>query len=350
MYQNEIENDAAESPRNSLLNYIKGCACICVIFMHACFPGITGRIIYQIAQFAVPVFFMISGYFSYDRHENHVQRIVKRIRRISVITIVSVSIYFLYTLFVMLQADCVGQWFATFTDYKWWINLLLFGNLDIVGCAHLWFLIALIYSYLILWLLISKKWDKYINKLLPILIMMRIVISVMVLSFNLSWHYRGNFLVGGLPWLLLGYYFASSKDLYKKIANKKLMIAGICGVLFSIFFVSLPFTIDLSEVGTIVFSSSLFLLAVKNPTKSVNLKIEKLGDTYSLYVYIIHILLISIYDHKLLRIGKQNDVFILWTKPIVIVILSIAVSILFKKVLDIGKAKKEKLVTWVKND
>lgn len=50
--------------RNQLLDFLKGLGCIGVIFIHIPFPGVTGKIISKISQFAVPVFFMITGYYA----------------------------------------------------------------------------------------------------------------------------------------------------------------------------------------------------------------------------------------------------------------------------------------------
>lgn len=52
--------------KNRCLNFFKGLGCIFVIFIHFPFPGEIGRIISGLARFAVPLFFMISGYYAYN--------------------------------------------------------------------------------------------------------------------------------------------------------------------------------------------------------------------------------------------------------------------------------------------
>lgn len=51
---------------NYCLDFIKGIACICVVFMHCEFPGIMGIAVQAISRFCVPLFFMVSGYFCYQ--------------------------------------------------------------------------------------------------------------------------------------------------------------------------------------------------------------------------------------------------------------------------------------------
>ena len=51
--------------KNQRLNIVKAIACASVIVLHCPFPGIVGKILYGFARFAVPFFFMVSGYFVY---------------------------------------------------------------------------------------------------------------------------------------------------------------------------------------------------------------------------------------------------------------------------------------------
>lgn len=49
--------------RNTSLDILKGVAALFVIWIHEQFPGVTGHLVNRIGAFAVPVFFMVSGYF-----------------------------------------------------------------------------------------------------------------------------------------------------------------------------------------------------------------------------------------------------------------------------------------------
>ena len=50
---------------NFFFDFIKGIACICVVFMHCEFPGRLGIAVQAVSRFCVPFFFMLSGYYSY---------------------------------------------------------------------------------------------------------------------------------------------------------------------------------------------------------------------------------------------------------------------------------------------
>lgn len=51
------EHNPLTETRNYSLDFLKGIGCIGVVFIHIFFPGVFGRIIMKISQFAVPVFF-----------------------------------------------------------------------------------------------------------------------------------------------------------------------------------------------------------------------------------------------------------------------------------------------------
>ena len=52
--------------RNIYLDVIRGIACIFIIFVHRPFPGTAGNIISAIARAGVAIFFIISGYYTYN--------------------------------------------------------------------------------------------------------------------------------------------------------------------------------------------------------------------------------------------------------------------------------------------
>ena len=66
--------------RNRNLDVLKFVASIFVIFIHISFPGNFGVFVGALARFAVPAFFMVSGYFSYKAiQDNDYKKILQRI-------------------------------------------------------------------------------------------------------------------------------------------------------------------------------------------------------------------------------------------------------------------------------
>lgn len=58
-----IVNNNMRGEHNNCLDFFKGIACLLIILVHVPFPGFFGEIIGALSRFAVPFFFMISGYF-----------------------------------------------------------------------------------------------------------------------------------------------------------------------------------------------------------------------------------------------------------------------------------------------
>ena len=56
---------AEKKQYNYCLDFLKGIACVFVVFMHCEFPGIMGTAVQAISRFCVPFFFMVSGYYCY---------------------------------------------------------------------------------------------------------------------------------------------------------------------------------------------------------------------------------------------------------------------------------------------
>ncbi|VPF76639.1 transmembrane protein [Streptococcus pneumoniae] len=67
---------------NSTLHAIKVLACFSVVAIHIWLPGKIGAFYQIIARFAVPMFFLISGFYSYNISKNKIQNRIKKIFRL----------------------------------------------------------------------------------------------------------------------------------------------------------------------------------------------------------------------------------------------------------------------------
>ena len=69
--------------RNRTLDMVKAICAYAVVLLHVHFPGNAGIIANVLARFAVPVFFMVSGYFCFRGDDTEFIRIGKKIRHCS---------------------------------------------------------------------------------------------------------------------------------------------------------------------------------------------------------------------------------------------------------------------------
>ena len=59
---------------NTTLHAIKTLACFSVVAIHIWLPGKIGAVYQIIARFAVPMFFLISGFYSYNISKSKIQQ------------------------------------------------------------------------------------------------------------------------------------------------------------------------------------------------------------------------------------------------------------------------------------
>lgn len=335
-------NGISYRQRNSFLNFLKGCGCIDVVFMHVLFPGIIGTIVHKVSQYAVPIFLMISGYFAYSANGDAAEKIIRRTKRICKITIYAILLYTLYTLYYEIRGGYFNEWLSEFLNWKQCIKIIVFSNLDIISGGHLWFLPTQIIAYLIMLFIDKKNLYKIAYRSIPLLFAVRIIVSTIVWSNDMTWHLIGNFLVGAIPWMLLGNYLAHNKEFVTSLSNKSLSVMAFVGGLFAAVFAVLEVSVDLSEIGIVIYAFSLFTLAINNPTLSVNGYIEKIGDKYSLYIYILHIVVSGAVGRLARVIGQQESMWYLWTRPIIVAVVSIIVSIIMYSVVNFVMVNKSK--------
>ena len=68
--------------KNHTLDILKVVCSILIVFNHCVFPGTTGEIIKAFSRIAVPIFFLISGYYVFNNPKEKVLKKCKRIFKI----------------------------------------------------------------------------------------------------------------------------------------------------------------------------------------------------------------------------------------------------------------------------
>lgn len=333
-----VDSSATDMHRNHFLDFIKGICCIGVILIHVMFPGQFGKLVASLFGCIVPIFFMISGYFAYTNDTTSSIRIKKEIKKILKLTITACLIYLTFKL-IFNTADPILL-LKEFANIQTWINIIIFNQLEIFGGFHLWFLIAQLMSYLILLFIDKTKTYDIAYEITFVLLIMRIFISVLPYQSPSSWHIMCNFFITGTPWMLLGNYFAYIYNNIASLSNKSLIsnliigctITLVCSYLFNINIIK----INLSEIGITIMTISLFLLAIKNKNIKINFIIEKIGQKYSVYIYIFHIIIIRIIVKILNNHGMnltKSHIVIQWSFPILMIICSILFSVFLDRFL-----------------
>lgn len=304
--------------KNTSINVIKGIACILVIFIHVPFPGIWGNVVSRFAQVVVPFFFMISGYYSYNAS---FQKLLCRVKKVLYMFIVSSVIYLAYGLLANMSS--IGAWFIDIFSIK---NIIKFFLLNrCLYASHLWFLPALIYVYFVCIIVKKMKFQKLLYWSIPILLLARVFVVFYIDRYSpLAFNYADNFLFTGLPYFYFGMLLNERSNMFYHIPKSLFIISffasesiNIVLYIFSGPVYSQPFVIFASMV--------LFILCVCYPKWVNNHLFEYIGERISLYVYIIHVLLLWVFRNI---INSSSQIYT-WVFPLFIMVLSLLGSFSF---------------------
>lgn len=322
---------------NHKLNFIKGIACIGVIFVHVSFPGTLGGVISYAAGFAVPIFFMIAGYFAWGAKTETIKR---RLAKIIKIFLFAYLLFFVYSAASALKNQNLGVWLSANFNWKTAIKYIVFCTVDFA--IPLWYLIAMIETY-VLWLFVVKyKKEQFAVKFLPYLFLFQILFSVCCDVLQVTYFLKTNFIVRAVPWFLLGYYLHTEKaENIRKMASYKMIAVAVAGGIISVLppLVKLPFQI--STVGYIPYAFGLFVLCLRNPQDHICKFLEYLGEKLSLNIYIFHTLVEAVLLFlcgKLWNINSQGDTW-LWCKPMIVAVATVLIAWAIHMVSGVIKRK-----------
>ena len=142
--------------KNNCLNFIKGISCFGIVYMHTSYDCLLSSIITCAFRLAVPVFFMISGYFIYYSDDEKVLYNAKK--RCKHITKLFVYAYVVNQICMFIIVPLIQHKKITILNNI--RNLFLINSLKNIIIFNqmggiLWFLLALIYCYILI-ILINK--------------------------------------------------------------------------------------------------------------------------------------------------------------------------------------------------
>jgi peptidoglycan/LPS O-acetylase OafA/YrhL len=330
-----------ESRRNFTLDLYKAIAAIGVVLVHFQFPGVMGRILCSVGVCGVAFFFIISGYFAYDPDDAAAcSKLMKRFRRNLLITLAAVAVYLVFTVAEQLILGTFTEWLGHFRD-PWLIpRMVILGDFEFIHGDPLWFMPALLYSYLILFVLHRLKISKYSYIVLPLLLLLRIGMETYTNSFGADWHMSGNFLVGGIPLMLLGHYMAYRKESFTKIPLH--LTVPFCVMSAVLMFVTVNvrvFALDVSQIFKVWCAAEVFILCITVPGRKAVPVLGTVGDRYSLYIYLSHYL-IGVLLKDILTASSAPVWIRDWILPAAVIILSVLVSALLYRLFGNRKSRK----------
>lgn len=321
--------------RQNSIDALKAFAAIGVVLIHFGFPGLFGKIIQVIARVGVPIFFMCSGYYLNIKNLNS-KTIQKKINHILSLLIGSIICYVLFNMFLK---GCRGV--LTDITIPNLLKFLIF-NAPQISSAHLWFLSALIYSYIIVYQICMVGKGKYCLTVAIVLLSIHIIIAEVIphCGIQVVHPFVRNAYLFGVPFLLIGVWISENMKTISEISGRFLVCLTIGGLILAIAENMMLSPNDLLElyIGNIIASTCLFLLCIKYPNKKCG-KMYLVGKKYSLVMYIFHPMIGTIVESMIKRM--QFTMWIIsWIKPLLVILLSLLVAIIADKIITRKMSKK----------
>lgn len=284
---------------------------------------------------AVPLFFMISGYFFMSSPAKSQK---KSIRKILILTVLTNLFFLLYELVSAFAGKNISHFLTESFSLKSIVSFLLLNDSPFGG--HLWFLSALLYTMVICYFLDKLKINK---KILVAVSVIFIAVDVIIGGYGkifkllVPLEYIRNFIFAGIPYFLIGGILKNA-DLNK--LNKYIPV-----VLLAVFAVTSLIeknimTINNMTSNRIFYISSplialfAFLTALKFPCNNggkISSFIFGAGMKYSLAIYIIHPVVRNLMSGICKKLGVVNNVYT-FIMPIAVFLVSMLIAFIYYKI------------------
>lgn len=306
------------------LNALKFICAVMVVWIHIPLFGLASQMIH-INRIAVPIFFMISGYFLVNPDGTIPQkRIIKILKKIFVLTVIVNLIYYSYRAIVR-------------HDYSLpLLRTILVG--DTLNMA-LWYMNAYLEALILIWIIVKLN----VTRILPWLAILGILINLILGSYYwVFWEHQPNlyldnslvryaahrnFFTIALPCIVTGTWIRLKERPLE--VNKLVWIFGILlvGIYAEAIFRKIACgNSDSGDIGllTIPLAIVIFLIALNLKSEHRIIRyMAHLGKNYSTNIFLFHLLIKGLF---LLLVANlpfmvPDDIYWMWPVDIITVIL-----------------------------
>ena len=274
-----------KNSRKDSFDVVKCFAAFFVVQLHT-IPATVCPLLNVIARLAVPLFFLITGYYYTSIVEKGKYGV--QLKKIFLLAIASSLFYWIYYGCMALKNNVFYQWFMDTFNSISILNWVLIN--DTPGIGHLWYLYAMLYSFIAIYVIdklkIKVKW------VIPILFLIGLYVGCK--GWPYSWYRNWAFM--GVPYILLGRIIFEYKEmLIYKLGGVKIVYfipAATIGLLgeYKLYEIVGMDPIRDHYVFIILMSGILFILALQYPYFGKGSVVAIIGREYSVFILsLIHI-------------------------------------------------------------
>ena len=327
------------SVRNQSIECCRVLAAVMVVFIHCLLPGTLGSVMDCLARFAVPFFFVVSGYFAYGTDENGIRR---RIGNIVKLNIYSTGFYVFWGIFkrkFIFREGCRQWLLAGLTQNslaRWFlVNENPYGE-------HLWYLTAVLVCYFALYIYVRWQGGQkdygpfYIASF--VLYTTHLVMSsfMTAIAWGVPFELYRNGLLFGIPMFGLGIFLREYRDRILetyRLSRGKLAAMIFAGAALSLLQWRGTGGVEM-PVGTLFEVIALMLLLSSVPRvfreeSCLSTMTSRFGEL-SLVIYVVHPCLMDAYElylmNRMAALGMTAEAYL---RPFVIIMLSIAAGVVW---------------------
>lgn len=312
--------------RNYTIDFVRLIASFCIMTLHTSLPSFgfeIGSIIKLSGRWAVPFFFITTGYFlglkikeskkfTFEQIENNIINLIS-------ILIISSLIYLIY---------------STFSTNWWFNNRIVF--LFTGTFWHLWFIGSMIFGYLVIWYLYFIRAEIFLLNISILLLLIALFSDSYDITLNRHFNYDEipRFLIS-IPFMYIGIYL-SNRTFSKKSLSIWIIIFFIGFILqffeAFLFYKIYGYSINKHQIliGTIMCSIALFIICLLH--KLNENRLARYGNKYSLFIYLYHLIGYWFVAYILGSIDVFNDYLRLYI-PLIGFIFMLGISIILDKLM-----------------
>ena len=306
--------------RNHLIDSLRFLCALLVVFIHCEYQY--KSYILPITDVAVPLFFALSGYFTYGTKSWR-----KRIIRFLKIFIWASVLYLLKT-----------EIFHYYSRSELWIPTLknivdfLFFN-DVAFSLHLWYLPAYIYVLVIAYIIDKKDiWQLSLWMILPLLLI-NVIIKYQTADICEVQYYRNAFFYG-LPYFLLGILLRKLQPrVQERISGLRILLLLFILILLILRYYlvgSCLMILIIKEIDLLLLTLGISLAAtIFTQTKENVMSI--IGCRYAIYIYIFHLIIMQVCDMMAMQFPEKIQLIYMYINPFLVFGLTVVLTYLMGK-------------------
>lgn len=229
----QLEDYYSKGFRNTGAGYLRFILMAFVCFWNYGFPEPTG-IVSAISGFAIPCFYILSGYFILPSDmELSTKRTVRKIKRSALCMAFMFLVYLLINIIV-----CVIKHISVKVTKRVIFNFLVLNLWPLPIGSNIWFIQAMLYAYIVILIAHKLGMMKFYKPVLIITLIIMLLTGEFagLIHFNvLGYNYiPGNWLTRALPYILIGKLIRDNEDRLLKSKMWKCLLITVVGALLAI--------------------------------------------------------------------------------------------------------------------